>query len=128
MSLTDLASLLNQETRAGNASVTESDTDLIASELAAGLTLRLVRLAKEAGLTYSTYDHEYSPCDEADIVDDFGTFRLKVKKPPRSPEDLSDALYIMTEVGFSDFLRSRGQHWDRLMQNRHRAVPNRTRL
>ncbi|EJN22624.1 hypothetical protein PMI36_03105 [Pseudomonas sp. GM79] len=105
MSLTDLASLLNQETRAGNASVTESDTDLIASELAAGLTLRLLRLAKDAGLTYSTYDHEYSQCDEADIVDDFGTFRLKVKKPSRSPEDLADALYIMTEVGFSDFLR-----------------------
>lgn len=105
MSLIDLASLLNQEARTGNASVTESDTDLIVSELAAGLALRLARLAKEAGLTYSTYDHEYSECDEVDIVDDFGTFRLRVKKPARSTEDLSDTLYIMTEVGFSDFLR-----------------------
>ena len=78
MSLIDLASLLNQETQAGNASVTESDTDLIVSELTAGLALRLARFAKEAGLTYSTYDHEYSECEEADIVDDFGTFRLKI--------------------------------------------------
>lgn len=105
MSLTDLASVLNQEARAGNASISENDADLIVSELAADLTLRLAKLARAGGLTFTAYDDEYSQCDDADIVDDFGKFRFSLKKPARSPQELADTLYIVTEVGFSDFLR-----------------------
>ncbi|MDD1976197.1 hypothetical protein [Pseudomonas tussilaginis] len=105
MSLTDLVSLLNVEARAGRALVAESDTDLIVSEVGADLTLRLRKLASTAGLASTTYDSEFSKCEEEDIEDEPGLFRITLKKPSRTAEELANTLYILTEVGFSDFLR-----------------------
>lgn len=105
MSLTDLASLLNSEARAGRVSIAEGEDDLIASKLSAELILRLVTLARAAGLACATYDDQYSPYKDEDIVDDFGPFRLTLKKPPRLVEEGAGALFILTAVGFSDFLR-----------------------
>ncbi|PAU83850.1 hypothetical protein CK507_19175 [Pseudomonas sp. WN033] len=103
MSLKDLASLLNSEARAGRAFISEGETDLSIAKLSADLILRLVKLCNAAGVTCSTYDDEYSSCDDEDIHDDMGPFRLTIKKPERPNEDA--ALYVLTASGFSDFLR-----------------------
>lgn len=105
MSLRDLASLLNSEARAGRISITETEDDLLVSKLSAGLILRLANLARTAGLGCATYDDQYSLYRGEDIADDFGPFRLTLKKPPKSPEEWSSTLFILTAVGFSDFLR-----------------------
>jgi hypothetical protein len=105
LSLRDLVNLLNEEARMGRATVSESDTNLILSELAADVALRLVHAAANAGLRYVTYDSEFSECGEEDISEDMGQFRLTLQKPNRSAEDVADTLYILSEVGFLDFLR-----------------------
>lgn len=106
MSLRDLVNLLNEEARMGRATVSENDTNLILSELAADVALRLAQAAANAGLRYVTYDSEFSECGEEDISEDMGQFRLALQKPNRSAEDVADTLYILSEVGFLDFLRN----------------------
>jgi len=90
----------------GRASVSENDTNLILSELPADVALRLVQAAADAGLRYVAYDSEFSECDEEDISEEMGQFRLTLQKPNRSAEDVADTLYILSEVGFLDFLRN----------------------
>ncbi|MFL9812915.1 hypothetical protein D7241_06625 [Stutzerimonas sp. VN223-3] len=103
MSLNDLASLLNSEARSGRAFISESEIDVSIAKLSADLTLRLIKLCKTAGVVCLAYDDEYSHCDEEDIHDDMGQFRLTITKPERPAEDAD--LYILTASGFSDFLR-----------------------
>lgn len=105
MSLSGLVSLLNEEVRNKRTTVTESDTNLILSELAADVALSLLQAIKVTGLRYAIYDSEFSECSEEDISDDMGRFRLTLQKPSRPAEKLADTLYILSEVGFLDFLR-----------------------
>ncbi|MFK1548918.1 hypothetical protein ACIUZB_00695 [Pseudomonas aeruginosa] len=105
MSLRGLVNLLNEEARTSRATITESETNLILSELTASVALCLLRAVVDAGLRYAVYDSEFSECDEEDISEDMGLFRLTLQKPRRSTEEVADTLYILSEVGFLDFLR-----------------------
>lgn len=104
MSLTDLVSLLNEATRTGSALVAENENDLIVPEIHADLTLQMMRLAEAASLAYTTYDSEFSECEDEDIKGDPGLFCITLKRPSRTAEELDNTLYILTEVGFIDFL------------------------
>lgn len=105
MSLLPLANLLNESARAGKALITESEAKVSVSQLHSGIVKRLIAELTAISCKFQIYDQAFNECEPDEIDDGDSGYLVKFNKPI---EELvrPNTLFILTETGLADHLRS----------------------
>ncbi|WP_025807880.1 hypothetical protein [Pseudomonas chlororaphis] len=105
MSHLSLASLLNDLARTKQAFISEGESSLSASSLQESATLAVIDAASVAGWHFSIYDTQGNEYHRDEVADDFGPFRIELEKPEQQVEEEGAVLFLVTEIGFSNYLK-----------------------
>lgn len=105
MSLTPLATLLNNSAGAGAALITESEGGVSVSELHAAVAKRIIEELEAVNYQYRLFDGAHNQCEKDEIEDGeegyLIVFKILVEEPV-----CPDTLYLLTESGLTDYLRA----------------------
>lgn len=82
------------------AHITESDQSVSVSNLSADSTLRIILECSRLSWSCIAFDDAQTPTNPSDINQDFEPFRVTIQKPT----DNNEIFYILTAVGFRDWL------------------------
>lgn len=104
MSHQKLVSLLNGLSRNGQALITEGNTTLIVSDLAADAARSIAQAASAAAWAITLFDSAGGETEVEDGDEAFGPFRAELVKPLPQEHDQTATLYVVTEAGFRAFL------------------------
>lgn len=105
MSHLSLANLLNGLARNHQALISEGVTSVVVSNLLAGSAIEVAKAASQLSWAFNIADSHSNACDIDELDTDFEPFRITLEKSLPSQQEEADDLFIVSEVGFRNFLR-----------------------